>query len=77
MFAFILGVVLKTGSTFVCCILYDFFPVSVLKPNDEPEDTWTGQFVSTGDTITFEVLEMDIKKNVPYITSKIINVLEY
>lgn len=66
------AVVNQTSDNHVSCLVHNLFNVSIVRPENEPCDQWSGSKIKKDDTIDVKVLSFDLTKKLPHITGEII-----
>jgi len=60
---YFLAVVNQTSDNHVSCLVHNLFNVSIVRPENEPCDQWSGSKIKKDDKIDVKVLSFDLTKN--------------
>ncbi|KAF0724218.1 protein PF14 0175, partial [Aphis craccivora] len=66
------AIVNQTSDNHVSCLVHNLFNVSIVRPENEPYDQWSGSKIKKDDKIDVKVLSFDLTKKLPHITGEII-----
>ncbi|CAH1720888.1 unnamed protein product [Aphis gossypii] len=66
------AIVNQTSDNHVSCLVHNLFNVSIVRPENEPYDQWSGSKIKKDDKIDVRVLSFDLTKKLPHITGEII-----
>ncbi|XP_029344461.1 uncharacterized protein MAL13P1.304 isoform X2 [Acyrthosiphon pisum] len=66
------AVVNQTSDNHVSCLVHNLFNVSIVRPENEPCEQWSGSKIKKDDKIDVKVLSFDLTKKLPHITGEII-----
>lgn len=68
-----LAVVNQTSENHVSCLVHNIFNVSIVRPEHQPYNQWSGSQIRKDDKIDVRVLSFDLAKRLPHITGEIVN----
>lgn len=68
-----LAVVNQTSDNHISCLVHSLFNVSIVRPEHQPFNNWSGSKIKKNDKINVKVLSFDLTKKLPHITGEIID----
>jgi hypothetical protein len=67
-----LAVVNQTSDSHISCLVHNLFNVSIMRPDNQPFNNWSGSKIKKDDKIHVKFLSFDHTKKLPHITGDIV-----
>lgn len=68
-----LAVVNQTSDNHISCLVHNLFNVSIMRPENQSFNNWSGSKIKKDDKINVKVLSFDHTKKLPHITGDIVD----
>lgn len=63
----------QTSDNHVSCLVHNLFNISIVRPEHQPYDKWSGCKIKKDDIINVKVVSFDLTKKLPHITGNIVD----
>lgn len=63
----------QTSCNHISCLVHKLFNISIVRPENQPYDQWSGSKIKKDDKINVKVLSFDLTKKLPHITGDIVD----